>query len=238
MATTNDTRMPVGTDGTGGTKLRAMGEEEIIRLVNETAEVLLDEQELKTEMDIWVRRGKVIRDYVRKLQPDGKHHEPNPYILLADHPDIRWSTDQLRNYVDAIELWEQIGDGQPSLPVTFYAIVASLKGGIKEKQALLRKILDDHLTTREVKREAAASRKGGKACDEPGTDGVPGDEATAAGKPKGDWRKVGACAEKLYGELSGVSAADLPDPAVVCRLKEVAARINDLVASLDRTPGK
>lgn len=206
-------------------------------MVNETAAILLDEQELKTETEIWVRRGKVIRAYVRKLQPDGKHHKPDPYVLLAEHPDIRWSADQLRNFVDAVELWEQIGEGQPSLPVTFYAIVASAKCSLDEKRALLQKIVAEHLTTREAKREAAAARKGeddGGDADGTGTEGTAGGDAAGAGNPKGDWKKAGAYAEKLYGVLSGVKVADLPDLDVIRRLKEVADRINALVAKFEK----
>lgn len=228
-----------------GAAAQGLGEAEVIRLVDETARLLLDEQDLKTEVAIWVRRGKAIRDYARKLQPDGKHHKPDPYVLLAEHPDIRWSADQLRNFVDAVELWEQIGEGQPCLPVTFYAIVASCKGSVEEKTALLRKAVDEHLTTREVKREAAGTPKnaegdhGADGSGEGDTGAGQGEDAAAgeasgAGKPTGDWKKVQVYAEKLYGEIAGVKVTDLPDIGVIRRLKEVAASINALVAKFEK----
>jgi hypothetical protein len=224
---------------TVGMEKRGLGEEEVIRLVDETAKILLDEQDLKTETGIWVRRGIVIRSYVRKLQPDGKHHKPDPYVLLAEHPDIRWSADQLRNFVDAVELWEQIGEGQPCLTVTFYAIVASCKGSLEEKKALLRKAVAENLTTRAVKREADAAQKSDDAGAGEHSLGVAGEGGGAeTGNPKGDWKKVQSYAEKLNGELSGVNADDLPDLDVIRKLKEVAARINALVSKFDKSSRK
>ena len=141
---------------TGGTE--PLGEAEIARLTDETVNILLDKQDLKTETEIWVRRGKVIREFVRKLQPGWKHKGHDPYALLASHPDIRWSTTQLRAYVAAVDLWEEIGEGQPSLPVSFYAIVASSELGFADKKALLAKAVAEHLSFRAVKGRLVESR--------------------------------------------------------------------------------
>lgn len=222
-----------------GAAAQQLGEAEVIRLVDETAKILLDWQELKTETEIWVRRGKVIRAYVRALQPDGKYHKPDPYVLLAEHPDIRWSADQLRNFVDAVNLWEQIGEGQPSLPVTFYAVVASGKGSFEEKKALLLKAAAEGLTTREVKRKAAGKPEDAEG-ESDGTvaDGGRAGESDEVTKPNADWKKVGAYAEKLYGEISGVSDADLPDLDIIKKLREVAAKITALLAKFEKGPRK
>lgn len=214
----------------GGTEPHQLGEAEIIRLTDETAKSLLDRQELKTETEIWVRRGRVIRTYVRKLQPDGKFKKPDPYNLLANHPDIRWSANQLRAFVDAVELWEQLGENQPSLPMTFYEIVASSQLSFENKKELLAKALKQHLSTRDVKGELAEAR-GEDEADAADQEGQ--ERESTAGSPAtripGDWKKVETYAEKLNSELSAVDLSGMLNLEVISKLKELAEQIQDLL---------
>ncbi len=217
-------------DDEGGCTL---SEGEISRLIDETAKDLLDGQELKAEMDIWVRRGRVIRSYVRVLQPAGKHHPPDPYVLLSEHPNIRWSSGQLRNFVDAVDLWELLGEGQPSLPMTFYAIVAGGKGSLAEKKALLLQAVERHLTTRELKSKMAAEG----ASDIEGANESEGNGASGEGSvttPRGDWKKVDAYALKLKAEISALAMDDMASLDVVQHLKDVGAQIAKLVAKFEK----
>jgi hypothetical protein len=183
----------------GAKESGALSETEVIRLTDETAKDLLDKTELKTETAIWTRRGSVIRGYVRKLQPRGKHTTPDPYALLAEHQDIHWSANQLRAFVDALELWEQFGEGAPDLPMTVYSIIASSDLTIDEKKNLLTKAMEQHLSSRDVKNQLRV------ACgdvDAKGKDSVPVVvvQEGATGSPKS--KTMGDCNKEPLSESS------------------------------------
>jgi hypothetical protein len=199
-----------------------LSETDIIRLTDETARCLLDEADLRTELDIWVRRGRVIRDYVRRLQPRGRHKKPDPYVLLSGHTDIRWSPTQLRAFVDALELWEQVGEGAPSLPMTFYAVAASSGADFATKKAMLTKVVREHLSTRQLKKELARPAPGE---DEPAGQQSPG--AT------GDWKKVGAFAQRLAIEIDALDPEAMVDMSVVKPLTDAKERIEKLLGKLN-----
>src|ERR1039458_4279961 len=80
---------------------------EIAKLADETAGQLLalGGGEAKDGID----RGRIIDGFVRRLQPNGKGSEPNPFSLLAEREDIPWGASQLRLYRDAYLLWRQMG---------------------------------------------------------------------------------------------------------------------------------
>ena len=231
MDTINNTATPDGVDS------QPLSETEIVRLTDETAKSLLDKADLKTETEIWVRRGRVIRTYVRKLQPNGKFTKPDPYGLLAEHPDIRWSASYLRQFVDALELWELFGEGQPSLPVKVYIIVASCKGSFDEKKALLQKVVEQHLSNSALRREIAASEAGAEG-DAPGegqkTEGTSEGASGSTEKTVGDWKKVEAYAEKLNSELSAVDLSGMVSLDIISKLMEVAEQIQDLLKRFNK----
>ena len=220
-----------------GAEPRQLGDADVARLTDETVILLLDKQDLKTEVEIWVRRGRIVRKYVRTLQPGGKFTKPDPYGLLAEHPDVRWSANQLRAFVDALELWEQIGEGAPSLPMSFYALVASSILGFEAKKALLTKAVEQHLSTRDVKGELAEAKGDADEGDQDGQD-QEGSSGTPAAKTTGDWKRVEAYAEKLNAELSAIDLSGMASLEVISKLVEVAERITALVASLNKAAPK
>ncbi|MFZ4394558.1 MAG: hypothetical protein ACOYOU_02910 [Kiritimatiellia bacterium] len=227
----------INTTTPDGADMQPLSETEIVRLTDETVSLLLNKQDLKTEVEIWVRRGIVIRKFVRKLQPNGKFTKPDPYTLLSEHPDICWSARYLRQFVDALELWELFGEGQPSLPVKFYIIVASCKGSFDEKKALLKKVVEQHLSISALKRELAASETDaeGDACGEgQKTEGPTEGTSCSTEKPAGDWKKVESYAEKLNIELSAVDISGMASLKIISKLMAVAAQIQDLLKRFNK----
>jgi len=223
----------------------ALSETEIIRLTDETVKILLDKAELKTETAIWVRRGTVIRGYAQKLQPRGKHTKPNPYALLSEHQDIRWSANYIRAFVDALELWEQFGEGAPDLPVTFYSTVASCDLTIEEKRNLLARAVEEHLSTRDVEEHLRESRgdmdvKGKDSAPgvvvQEGTAGIPTSKTTGncikepLSEPSSDGGDEGADGAPECQELDGVAVGPAVKPQV--NWKKVVADCEKLYADL------
>jgi hypothetical protein len=124
--------------------------------------------------------------------------------------------------VDALELWEQVGEGAPSLPMTFYAVAASSGADFATKKAMLTKVVREHLSTRQLKKELARPA--------PGEDEPAGQQSPRA---TGDWKKVGAFAQRLAIEIDALDPEAMVDMDVVKPLTDAKERIEKLLGKLN-----
>jgi hypothetical protein len=119
-------------------------------LTNKAAEALLAQQ--ADEAESWMARGKVVAEYVEKIQPNGKNSRPDPFQRLAQHPEMVWSATQLRNYRDAYDLWVELGgEKAPKLQLTVYSVVLRKGLTADEKHSYLKRAADEKLSVRELK---------------------------------------------------------------------------------------
>lgn len=215
------------TDGTTKAETTNEKEQATEQLTDAQIETLTDETAGKLlalgggEAQEWIEKGRIIDEYVETLQPNGKFSKPNPFIKLAERPDIPWRPSQLRTYRDAFVMWRQIGDkdGAPKVDVTTVGLVLTLDH--EAAKDILAQAAKKKLSTREV----AVLVKKAKG------NGTP--EKTP--RVTGDWKLLGKAAEQLNSELSlmrNCPPAGLTDLDVVPRLEGVVDSIAKLLASL------
>lgn len=209
-------------EGAAGQKQAAGGqltEAEVARLTEETAGKLLElgGGEAQDSID----KGRIIDEYVKKLQPNGKFSKPNPFTLLAEREDIPWRPSQLRTYRDTFLFSQSMGgeSGALKVNVTTLGLVLPLETEVAKK--IINRAVKEKLTTRQV----AVLVKKAK-----GTEGT-----EKAERITGDWKVLGKAVENLDSEISMMldcPPAGPTDIDVVDRLEIVAASITALIASL------
>jgi hypothetical protein len=198
-------------------------EAEIERLTDETVDLLLKAG--GGEAQEWIEKGRIIHEYVGRLQPNGKFSKPDPFALLAGREDIPWRTSQLRTYRDAYLLWQKVGgeDGAPKVEVTTVGLVLSLDDEAAKK--VLKRAVKEKLTTRQV--AALVKKEKGK-------------EATErTERVTGDWKALGKAAERLNAEASLMiecPPAGSSDLGVVQNLEVALKAITELIEKVN-TPG-
>ena len=166
-----------------------------------------------------IERGRIIDEYVRWLQRDGKHTSPNPFKLLAECKVLPWQKSQIRGYRDAYLLWEQLGGetGAPKVDVTSIGMVLSLK--FEDAKKILDLAAKKGLSTRKVA-ELVKKAKGNKAA-----------------KPEriaGDWKALSRALDALEHE----AALMLECPSEAPADGDVIDRIEVIVKSLQAIVGK
>lgn len=160
-----------------------------------------------------IGRGRIIDEYVRWLQPDGKFTKPNPFKLLAERKDLPWQKSQLRGYHNAYKLWEQLGGEKeaPKVDVTSIGLVLSLN--FEDAKKILDLAAKKGLSTRKVA-ELVKKAKGNKGA-----------------KPEriaGDWKALSRALDALEHE----AALMLECPSEAPADGDVIDRIEILVQSL------
>lgn len=200
-----------------------MTDEDVARLIETTARSLLAKPLMKTERDLWVRRARIIMAYAARFQPDGKFHRPDPFVRLAAYPGIPWSANQLRAYVQAVELMDSLGKDAPDAPITTYALVSASKADMGVKRSLLKEAVDEDLTTREVKRKLSELKGDG-------------DESADEKSILGDWNRLGSAADKVCEELAKIEAEPpaMSDLGVVNKLKDLAEKLQVFLAPFNK----
>jgi len=193
---------------------------EIAKLTDETAGRLLElgGGEAQDSID----RGRIINEFVNKLQPNGKFSKPNPFTLLAEREDIPWRSSQLRTYRNAYLLSQRVGGDKVN--VTTLGLLLPLEAEVAKK--ILNRVAKEKLSTRQV---AVLVKKA------QGTAGTEKEERIS-----GDWKVLGKALEHVESEISlmrDCPPAGPTDLAVVDRLEIVAASIAALIASLGPKDG-
>jgi hypothetical protein len=103
----------------------------------------------------WVKVGKTVKRHVGLIQPEGPQTRPDPYDILAAHPDVPYGASHLRNFVAAYDLWVEFGgEGKaPKLGIGYFTLVLNSRLVTSEKERFLKLTLDNGWTTRQLKAE-------------------------------------------------------------------------------------
>ena len=115
---------------------QALTEAQIAAITKETVRILNRLE--KRNIEGWISMGKVVHDYVYRLDPQGQFRE-DPYKKLAADPDSYHRSSQLRNYEQCWELWTKLGgkEGAPKVSMTHFIQVIPLKINVEAKRKLL-----------------------------------------------------------------------------------------------------
>lgn len=197
--------------------------EEVKERTDKTAESLLAVGGGEAEDKI--QRGRIIDEYVRWIQPDGRYSKPNPFKVLAERKDLPWQASQLRAYRDTYLLWERMGgkDGAPKVDVTTFGLVLSL--GFEDAQKILDRAAKEKLTTRKVAELVKKAKGEGKAA-----------------KPErvaGDWKALSKALDSLESEVSLMLECPSeapPDGEVINRIEVVVKDLQAIVAAATTPP--
>ena len=192
--------------------------DEIRKLTDEAAAAIVKQS--RNETLAWVRMGRIVDGYVRKLQPNGIYTRPNPYQRLAEDPRVPYRSSQLRHFRACAEVWEELGGPKaPALPMTFFTLVLNSRIDSEGKRKYLRKVEKEGLTVRELKAEIG--RDLGKA-------------EKSSGEGSNDWKVVDGLARKLNERLSRLRGLMLSLPAPpesIGRLTVLRSTIDGYIAA-------
>lgn len=167
----------------------------------------------------WVGIGRKVREYVSLLQPNGPGSRPDPYDILAAHPEVPYEVAHLRNLVAAYELWVEFGGGgkAPKLGIGFFSLILNSRLRCQEKKDFLCKALKKGWTTSQLKAEIKKHLGDGKESSDPVTI---------------DWNDLNAPLAALNAVISGIRshrpAGDMPLD-VAESLKVIADAIADII---------
>jgi hypothetical protein len=176
------------------------------------------------EAKAWVGRGRIIEEFARWLQPDGRYAKPNPFKVLAERKELPWRESQLRAYRDAYVLWHKMGgeEGAPKVDATSFGLVLSLD--IKTAETILRKAAKNKLATREVGTLVKMAK------------------GVAPVKPErvaGDWKVFARALDAVESEIGLLRTYPTlcPPLDVIDRIEVVVKSLQDLASTVSKPEG-
>lgn len=174
-----------------------------------------------------IQRGRIINEYVRWIQPDGRYSKPNPFKLLAERKDLPWQASQLRAYRDTYLLWEQMGgkDGAPEVDVTTFGLVLSL--GFEDAKKILDRAAKEKLTTRKVAELVKKAKGAGK--------------AAKCERVAGDWQMLSKALESLQSEAGLMLKCPSEAPAdgeIIDRIEILVKDLQAIIAAVTTPPAE
>lgn len=109
-------------------------------------------QEADNEQKTWLERGRLIVEFIAKVNPDGTK-KLDVYTLLADHEESVHQAGQLRNYHAAYTLHQKLNTKgkAPRLSMTHFVAVLPKKLTLTRKEALLNEAEESHLSVSALK---------------------------------------------------------------------------------------